>query len=59
MEEPVKKYQRLYPGNEVRIKSAYIVKCTGCKKDENGNVVEVYAEYDPETKGEILPTAER
>ena len=37
MEEPVKKYQRLYPGNEVRIKSAYIVKCTGCKKDENGN----------------------
>ena len=55
MEEPVKKYQRLYPGNEVRIKSAYIVKCTGCKKDENGNVVEVYAEYDPETKGGNTP----
>ena len=55
MEEPVKKYQRLYPGNEVRIKSAYIVKCTGCKKDENVNVVEVYAEYDPETKGGNTP----
>ncbi|MCH5304245.1 MAG: glutamine--tRNA ligase/YqeY domain fusion protein [Ruminococcus sp.] len=55
MEEPIKKYQRLYPGNEVRIKSAYIVKCTGCKKDDNGNVVEVYAEYDPETKGGNTP----
>ncbi|MCH5299025.1 MAG: glutamine--tRNA ligase/YqeY domain fusion protein [Ruminococcus sp.] len=55
MEEPIKKYQRLYPGNEVRIKSAYIVKCTGCKKDENGNVVEVYAEYDPETRGGNTP----
>ena len=55
MEEPIKKYQRLYPGNEVRLKSAYVVKCTGCKKDENGNVVEVYAEYDPETKGGNTP----
>ena len=55
MEEPIKKYQRLYPGNEVRLKSAYIVKCTGCKKDENGNVVEVYATYDPETKGGNTP----
>ncbi len=55
MEEPVKKYQRLYPGNEVRIKSAYIVKCTGCKKDEKGNVVEVYGEYDPETRGGNTP----
>lgn len=55
MEEPIKKYQRLYPGNEVRIKGAYIVKCTGCKKDEQGNVVEVYAEYDPETKGGNTP----
>ncbi len=55
MEEPFKKYQRLYPGNEVRIKSAYIVKCTGCKKDEGGNVVEVYAEYDPETRGGNTP----
>ena len=55
MEEPIKKYQRLYPGNEVRLKSAYIVKCTGCKKDENGNVIEVYAEYDPETRGGNTP----
>ena len=55
MEEPIKKYQRLYPGNEVRLKSAYIVKCTGCKKDENGNVVEVYATYDPETRGGNTP----
>lgn len=50
MEEAPKKYFRLTPGNEVRLKSAYIVKCTGCKKDEAGNVVEVYAEYDPETR---------
>ena len=55
MEEPIKKYQRLYPGNEVRLKSAYIVKCTGCKKDEDGNVVEVYAEYDPATRGGNTP----
>ncbi len=55
MEEPFKKYQRLYVGNEVRIKSAYIVKCTGCKKDESGKVVEVYAEYDPETRGGNTP----
>lgn len=55
MEEPIKKYQRLYPGNEVRLKGTYIVKCTGCKKDENGNVVEVYAEYDPETRGGNTP----
>lgn len=51
MEEPPKKYFRLFPGNYVRLKSAYIVKCTGCKKDENGNVIEVYAEYDPSTRG--------
>ena len=55
MEEPIKKYQRLYPGNEVRLKSAYVVKCTGCKKDEDGNIVEVYAEYDPETRGGNTP----
>ena len=55
MEEPIKKYQRLYPGNEVRLKSAYIVKCTGCEKDENGNVTTVYAEYDPLTKGGNTP----
>ncbi len=50
MEEAPKKYFRLTVGQEVRLKNAYIVKCTGCKKDENGNVVEVYAEYDPQTK---------
>ena len=55
IEEKVKGYNRLYPGNEVRLKSAYIVKCTGCKKDENGNVTEVYAEYDPETRGGDTP----
>ena len=44
MEEPPKKYFRLFPGNEVRLKSAYVVKCTGCKKDENGNILEVYCE---------------
>ena len=50
MEDAPKKYFRMTPGNEVRLKNAYIVKCTGCKKDESGNVVEVYAEYDPETR---------
>ena len=49
MEDAPKKFFRLTPGQEVRWKSAYIVKCTGCKKDADGNVVEVYAEYDPET----------
>lgn len=51
MEEPVKKYFRLFPGNEVRLKGTYIVKCTGCRKDENGNVVEVFAEYDENSRG--------
>ena len=51
METPVKGYFRLFPGNEVRLKTTYVVKCTGCKKDENGNVVEVYSEYDPESRG--------
>ncbi len=55
MEEPIKKYQRLYPGNEVRLKSAYIVRCTGCKKDDDGNVTEVYATYDPDTRGGNTP----
>ena len=55
MEEPVKGYFRLFPGNEVRLKTAYVVRCTGCKKDENGNVVEVYAEYDPQTRGGNTP----
>ncbi len=50
MEEAPKKYFRLTPGQEVRLRCAYIVKCTGCKKNEAGEVVEVYAEYDPETR---------
>ena len=50
MEEPVKKYFRLFPGNEVRLMNAYFVTCTGCVKDENGNVIEVHATYDPQTK---------
>ena len=49
MEEAPKKYFRLSPGREVRLKSAYIVTCTGCKKDDFGNVTEVYAEYQPDT----------
>ena len=50
MEEPVPKYKRLYPGNEVRLMHAYFVKCTGCDKDEEGNVTAVHCTYDPETK---------
>ncbi|NBH71349.1 glutamine--tRNA ligase/YqeY domain fusion protein [Clostridiaceae bacterium] len=50
MEEPPKKYFRLFPGNEVRLMSAYFVTCTGCEKDSEGNVTVVHATYDPETK---------
>ncbi|MBR5898334.1 MAG: glutamine--tRNA ligase/YqeY domain fusion protein [Muribaculaceae bacterium] len=50
MENPPKKYFRMTPGAEVRLKGAYIVKCTGLKKDDEGNVVEIYCEYDPETR---------
>ena len=50
MEEPPKKYFRMFPGNEVRLMGAYFVKCTGCEKDENGNVTVVHGIYDPETK---------
>jgi glutaminyl-tRNA synthetase len=50
MEEAPKKFFRMTPGQEVRLKNAYIVKCTGVKKDTAGNVEEIYAEYDPETK---------
>ncbi|MCQ2452138.1 MAG: glutamine--tRNA ligase/YqeY domain fusion protein [Oscillospiraceae bacterium] len=54
MEEAPKKYNRLFPGNEVRLKGAYIVRCTGCRK-EGERVVEVFAEYDPETRGGNTP----
>ena len=50
MEEPPKKYYRLFPGNEVRLMNAYFVKCESFVKDENGKVVEVHCTYDPETK---------
>ena len=50
MEEPPKKYFRLFPGNEVRLMGAYFVTCTGCEKDEKGKVTAVHATYDPETK---------
>ena len=50
MEEPPKKYFRLFPGNEVRLMHAYFVKCESFVKDENGKVVEVHCTYDPETK---------
>ena len=53
--EPPKKYNRLFVGNEVRLKAAYIVRCTGYKTDENGIVTEVTAEYDPETRGGNTP----
>jgi glutaminyl-tRNA synthetase len=50
MENPPKKYFRLFPGNEVRLKGAYFVKCVDYKKDENGNVTEIHCTYDPETR---------
>lgn len=50
MEDAPKKFFRMTPGKEVRLKNAYIIMCTGCKKDENGNIEEIYAEYDPNSK---------
>lgn len=50
MENAPKKYFRLTPGSEVRLKNAYIIKCTGCQKDENGEITEIYCEYDPTSK---------
>ena len=50
MEEPPRKYFRMFPGNEVRLMNAYFVTCTGCVKDENGRIIEVHCTYDPETK---------
>ena len=51
MEEKVGKFFRLFPGNEVRLKGSYVVKCTGCVKDDAGNVTQVLCEYDPESRG--------
>ena len=50
MEEPPRKYFRMFPGNEVRLMNAYFVTCTGCVKDEYGRIIEVHCTYDPETK---------
>ena len=50
MEDAPKKFFRMTPGREVRLKNAYIIKCTGCTKDENGNIIEIQAEYDPMSK---------
>ena len=58
MEDAPKKYFRMTPGQEVRLKNAYIVKCTGCKKNDAGEITEVYCEYDPDTKSG-LPGANR
>ena len=55
MEEPPKKYFRMFPGNEVRFMNAYFVKCNSCVKDEKGNVVEIHCTYDPESKGGNSP----
>ncbi len=58
MEEAEKKFMRMAPGKEVRLKNAYIVECTGCHKDENGIVDEIYCTYDPESKSG-MPGADR
>lgn len=58
MEEAPKKFFRMTPGQEVRLKSAYIVKCTGCDKDADGNITTIYCEYDPQTKSG-MPDANR
>jgi glutaminyl-tRNA synthetase len=50
MEDAPKKFFRMTPGKEVRLKNAYIIKCTGCTKDTEGNIIEIQAEYDPESK---------
>lgn len=55
MEEPPKKYFRLFPGNEVRLMGAYYVTCTGCVKDETGRITEVHCTYDPATRGGSSP----
>ncbi len=52
LETPIPKYKRLYPnGPECRLKGAYVITCTGCKKDENGNITEILCEYDPNSQG--------
>lgn len=55
MEEPIKGYHRLYPGNEIRLKHAYYITCTDVIKDEQGNITEVHVTYDPESRGGTTP----
>ena len=55
MEEPPKKYFRMFPGNEVRLMNAYFVTCTGCVKDADGNITEIHATYDPASRGGNSP----
>ena len=55
METPIKGYRRLFPGNEVRLKTAYIVRCTGCEKNDDGSIKTVFAEYDVATRGGNTP----
>lgn len=55
LEEPFKKYHRMYPGNEVRFRYAYFITCTGFKKNEEGEIIEIYGEYDPASKGGSSP----
>ncbi len=55
MGEPPRKYFRMFPGNEVRLMNAYFVKCTGCEKDENGNITVVHGTYDPASRGGNSP----
>ncbi len=55
MEEPPKKYFRMFPGNEVRLMNAYFVKCTGCVKDAEGRITEVHGTYDPDSRGGNSP----
>ena len=55
LEVPFKGYFRLFPGNEVRLKAAYVVRCTGCDKDADGNITTVHATYDPATRGGNTP----
>ena len=55
MEEPPRKYFRMFPGNEVRLMTAYFVTCTGCVKDADGNITEIHATYDPASRGGNSP----
>lgn len=55
MENPPKKYFRMFPGNEVRLKGAYFLTCVSCEKDENGEVTLIHCTYDPATKGGDSP----